>query len=390
MKKIGIITLVGDNYGNKFQNYAVEVLMKQYGNVETFRIEQCNNFIVENERKITEKLKLSYIKQVLTSRLMYKYNINNTQRPLLSNLVYVLKNRKSIIKAQQERHNKFKNFNKKYLHISDVIISHNNMNDEWLKHYDYFVCGSDQIWNPGYTTTSDLAFLSFASREKCIALSPSFGVSEIPESLHNMYCDGINGIEMLSVREEAGKKIIFDLTGRNAEVLVDPTMAIDVSEWEKIATKPEIELPDKYLLCYFLGKVDNKYRTIIKKIAEKNNLEIVSLFDIEHTEYYSLDPSEVLYCIKNATMVTTDSFHGTVFSILFHKDFTVFERNEGGLSMSSRLETLLKRFGLQSKLCYSSLNTEVIDWDVVDKCIISARNDYYEYFKKCKLEKEEL
>lgn len=73
------------------------------------------------------------------------------------------------------------------------------------------------------------------------------------------------------------------------------------------------------------------------------------LFDISYPDYYVFDPNEVLYCIKNAEYVLTDSFHGSVFSILFKKNFYVFGRNEGKINMSSRLNTLLNTFDLNER-----------------------------------------
>lgn len=380
--KIGIITLVSDNYGNKFQNYAVETLMREYGEVETFRVEECYRADSGNQKSILQKLNPSYVKQVLTCRMMYTYDMKNAERSLLENLFYVQKNKKTLLKAREDRHKNFQDFEKQYLHISDKLITHNDTASTWGEQYDYFVCGSDQIWNPGYATTSDLAFLSFSPKEKNIALAPSFGVSAIPESMREMYQKGINGIEGLSVREEAGKKIISELTGRDAEVLVDPTMAIDVKEWERIAKKPEIDMPKKYILCYFLGRVDKKYKEAIRKVAKQKSLKIIPLFDIEHSEYYTLDPTEVLYCIKNAEMVMTDSFHGTVFSILFHKNCKLFERNEGGISMSSRIETLLKKFELKDSYTGESIcEIEKQKWDRVDEILVSEKNKTVQYIK---------
>lgn len=386
--KFGIITLVSDNYGNKYQNYAVETLMKKYGEVETFRLEECLQVNFNNKKSMIQKLQPSYIKQVLISRMMYRYDLNNAERSLLGNMLYIQKNKRKLLKVRECRHKKFENFEKEYLHISDKIITHDNTDFEWVDQYDYFICGSDQIWNPGYATTSDLAFLSFSPKVKNIALAPSFGVSVIPENMSELYKKGLEGIEVLSVREEAGKKIIYELTKRESEVLVDPTMAIDVTVWREMEREPKAKLPRKYILCYFLGRVNKQYKVAIRKLAKEKGLEIIPLFDIEFPEYYTLDPTEVLYCIDNAEMVVTDSFHGSVFSILFHKDFAVFERNEGGFSMNSRLDTLLEWFGLEDRVFNNFFVERSVDWTEVDMKIAYARDKYTQYLKKCKIVKE--
>lgn len=153
----------------------------------------------------------------------------------------------------------------------------------------------------------------------------------------------------MSVREEDGQKIIRELTGRNAEILLDPTMLLPQNQWNALSKKPHKELPEHYVVCYFLGMIDKKYNKIIQDFAKKVKLPIIMLFDISYPDYYVFDPNEVLYCIKNAEYVLTDSFHGSVFSILFKKNFYVFGRNEGKINMSSRLNTLLNTFDLNER-----------------------------------------
>lgn len=349
--KIGIVTLVSDNYGNKYQNYAVEQLLSEYGDVVTYRIqEQLRPAAGRPVRTLRQKLNPSYIAEVLRCRMMYQYDITNTARSIPGNLAYIALHRNQLIAAQKKRKEKFRGFQEKHLHISDRTITRENCCDlEWLDSHDCFVCGSDQIWNPTYATTSELAFLSFMPG-KTVALSPSFGLSEIPETVKADYRKWLNGIDVLSVREEAGQKIIKELTGREATVLLDPTMAIRRAHWERLSRKPDAALPERYILTYFLGRVTKRYAKRIGEISRKTGLPVVNLFNIEQPGYYCFDPGEVLHAIRNADMVLTDSFHGTVFSILFQRDFLVFPRDEGGKSMHSRLATLLRKFALEDRL----------------------------------------
>lgn len=348
--KIGIITLVSDNYGNKFQNYAVEHLLREYGEVETLRVARTDKAVTTvNKTSAIKKFSPKHINQFLNSRLMSRFDLNNTERSVFSRLIYALFNKNKLITLKNERGRAFKNYQDMYLNVSDRVITKENCNNaNWLKEYECFFCGSDQIWNPTYATTSELAFLSFA-RGKSVAIAPSFGVSAIPDDAKQTYKEWLNYVSVLSVREKNGQKIIKDLTGRDAELLLDPTMAIDVSVWKNCAQKPPKALPEKYLLCYFLGQVNAEYKKAITDFAKQKNLEIVRLFDIESPKYYTYDPNEVLYSILHADYVFTDSFHGSVFSILFKKNFFVFNRNEGGQSMSSRLDTLLSAFGLEDR-----------------------------------------
>lgn len=344
--KFGIITLVSDNYGNKYQNYAVEQVISQYGDVETYGLENLYHIPEKAQRSKLSKLRPSYIREVLISRPMYQYDINCVDKGVFYNLCYVRKHRTELIALQNKRRERFQTFANANLNISEKVLNRENTTKVWVESIDCFVCGSDQIWNPSYATTSELAFCSFAP-EKTVCFSPSFGVAEIPADRKTEYAKWISQIKSLSVREQAGQKIIKTLTGRNAEVLLDPTMALPVEKWEELSRKPDIELPEHYIVCYFLGRIDGGYRKKICDFAKEKKLEVVMLFDITTPKYYTLDPAEVLYAIKCADYVLTDSFHGSVFSVLFHRNFCVFGRNEGGASMNSRIETLLRKFELE-------------------------------------------
>lgn len=380
--KFGIVTLVGDNYGNKFQNYAVEQILSKYGEAETFRLERSANRITSiNETKTIDKLSIAHVKKFLRSRLMSHFDMNNTEKSVLRDCLYAMVNKNKLLKLKQERSLAFKKYQDEYLNVSDTVLTKELSADEnWVHQYDCFFCGSDQVWNPTYDTTSQLAFLSFA-KGKSIAIAPSFGVSVIPDDVVDKYKKWLNDILFLSVREDAGAKIISDLTGRDAKVLVDPTMMLDTDAWQECAQKPDT-LPQKYLLCYFLGQVNAKYQKAISDFAKKNNLQIVRLFDIESPEYYRYGPNEVLYSILNAEYIFTDSFHGSVFSILFNKNFTVFDRDEGGQSMSSRLDTLLTKFGLQErKFGFEYNDIPASKWNEVESILAIERQYASEYIE---------
>jgi hypothetical protein len=367
--KFGIITLVSDNYGNKYQNYAVEQLLSQYGEVETFGLENLYQAPKQTLKSKISKLRPSYIREVFISRPMYKYDINCVDKGVIYNNIYARKHELELVRLQKLRNEKFQTFSDNNLNISERRLNRENTTKEWADSYDYFICGSDQIWNPSYATTSELAFCTFAP-EKTICLSPSFGVSEIPHYRKNEYSKWLKNIKSLSVREYSGKKIIKELTGRDAEVLLDPTMAIPIEKWNQLCKKPKAQLPPKYIVCYFLGIIDKDYRKQINVFSKKTGLPVVMLFDITTPKYYAFDPAEVLYTIKNADYVLTDSFHGSVFSILFHKNFYVFGRNEGGASMNSRLETLLDTFHLQDRMNLYELDEISGDrWSFADNVI---------------------
>lgn len=381
--KFGIITLVSDNYGNKYQNYAVEQLLFRYGEVETYGLEDLYRAPKSAEKPWYEKLTPAYMRDVLISRMMYRYDINRIDKGAIHNLLYVCRNRHPIRQIRQERSRRFRKFSDEYLHVSDTRLNRENTGKEWGKQFGFFICGSDQIWNPYYATTSELAFCSFAP-EKTICLAPSFGVSEIPEYRKQEYGRWLNRIRTLSVREGAGKKIIKDLTGRDAELLLDPTMLLPAEKWEAMCRKPQQRLPDHYMVCYFLGRIDKNLALKIRRLSREKGLPVVMLFDITTPRYYTFDPAEVLYTIRHADYVLTDSFHGTVFSVMFQRSFSVFSRNEGGSSMNSRLETLLSAFHLDDR--EDGKNSQKItkmQWEYVKQKLQLERKKEERYLEAC-------
>ena len=376
-KKIGIVSLFeGYNFGNKLQNYAVEILFLNLGfETYTFKYEinhNRNDIFISFFSKINPKYIINYIR----IHLGYKIPMKNSCYSLFKRLTNLLPSKQIIInKVKKDRKEAYNKFDKNYLHISKHIIKLNEIDTSWCNNFSYFFCGSDQVWNPYYASTSSISFLQFAPKEKRFSIAASFGVSEIPESRKEDYKKWLNDISLISVREERGREIIKELTGRESTVLVDPTMLITKEQWIQVAKKPEFILPENYLLSYFLGDRIKKYDQCQKQIANSNNLEIVNLYDLMQSEYYSCSPDEFIYCLMNAKYVCTDSFHACVFAILFEKDFLVFERVEGKRIMTSRINTLLDKFMLEDRLYYGEdINMHSIDYSKTFQILENERN----------------
>lgn len=348
--KVGIITLFGDNYGNKLQNLAVQMILERHGaDVETIILD-----VKQGIRKPTakcqtaKKLLPNYIVKVLKSRFKNKYLYKNERDGVFKSVKFAKNIDWKVL--QKNREESFKRFTDKNLKVSLNKLSLINKDEDWLDHYDYFIAGSDQVWNPTYPETSSLNFLQFTSKEKRIAFAPSIGLSKLPESVKPLYKKWISEIPHLSVREEAGAKIIKELTGREVPVLADPTLCVSREKWQEIEEKPNFDTESPYVFTYFLGNETNKYRRYIEKYAKQNGYKIINVFDLRESEHYAVNPAQFIYLIHNAKAVFTDSFHGSVFSIIFKTPFIIFDRVEtGGKGMSSRIETLLKTFSLQDR-----------------------------------------
>ncbi|WP_031514119.1 polysaccharide pyruvyl transferase family protein [Desulfofalx alkaliphila] len=329
MRKIAILTLNGYfNYGNRLQNYAMQEVLENSGFYCETIINDRAKSGVSLERRINN-LRKSSIKEIYIK----------TYNRIWKNI------RKDTIAKRTEE---FKRFTLKYIKETDYAISKSDIPGNLSERYDYFVTGSDQVWNPNNLHGTSFFFLTFAEKHKRIAYAPSFGISEIKPEFTKNYKKWLSGMHKLSVREDDGAKIIKELTGRDAPVLVDPTLLLTKEKWLSIAKQANNKPKGKYLLTYFLGGMPDNYKKQIKNIVKENKLEVINLGDIREKETYRTGPSEFIDYINDCSIFCTDSFHGAVFSILLEKPFIVFERM-GSTSMYSRIDTLLNKFKLNSR-----------------------------------------
>lgn len=345
-----------------------EVLRSLGFEVETI-INNTKELHIKNKSddiKIFNKLKENSLKEIINK---------------INGKIVTYKNRdSSLIRTEV-----FKQFTLDHIKETDFMISENNIPESLSDRYNYFITGSDQVWNPVNTLESSIYFLNFAEKHKRIAYAPSIGVSEIPPEHIENYKEWISGMHKLSVREDDGAKIIKELTGREAPVHVDPTLLLTKEKWLSISKEASNKPKGKYLLTYFLGGIPKEYKRQINKIVKENNLEVINLGDIREKETYRTGPSEFIDYINSCSVFCTDSFHGAVFSILLEKPFIVYERMSSSMSMYSRIETLLNKFKLEDRKAKNINNADDafnIDYSHVPEILEKERKKSFDYLKE--------
>ena len=387
MKKVGIVTLyAGQNFGNKLQNYAVEQMCLQNGFVPTTFKYEISQKPVAEKKGLISKLTIGYLFSYVKHKLNSRCHIKNSDTSILKQFNYWKKNRCKIENLFKLRVSAYNIFDYKNLHYSNRVIKLSESDSCWTENYAMFLSGSDQVWNPYYQSVNEATFLRFVPEWKRASIAGSFGVSVIPDDRKETFSNWLKEFRFLSVREEAGAKIIKDLCDREAVVLADPTMVVNREVWDNLATKPKFETPSKYILTYFLGDRTKEYRRFIDGIKKQHNFEVVNLLDIMQPQYLACDPAEFVYLVKNASFICTDSFHATVFSILYKVPFVTFDRVEGKRSMGSRIDTLLKYFDFQDRK-YENIKKNIsrsfeIDFDKADESLIKLKQDANRYLKE--------
>lgn len=340
--KIGILTFTdGTNYGQRLQNYALQELLASYEN-DVYTIKQEHHYSIKHRIKVAIN-SIAHIKQAV---------------------------------KQNKRKNAFERFNNRYIKFYNHLLPENG-NESLAEEFDLFIAGSDQIWNPNSPFVNSNMFMQFAPKQKRATYAASFSVDEIPNSKREKFSQWIGEIDYVSVRELQAVKLVEQLTGKKPVLSLDPTLLLDNQKWENIAEKAEntIELPDSYIISLFLG---NDYINEEKEIAKQTGLSVMRFKDFE-----TAAPDEFLKIIKNASLVLTDSYHVTIFSMLFHRPFIIFQRKSKGASMNSRFETLDYYFHVENRF-YENVRKrknylEAQNAEIFENSLIKLRKESTEY-----------
>jgi hypothetical protein len=382
LSKTALVSVWNHNYGSLLQTYAIQ----QY----LLKANYDNEIIYYKENSVLKRI-LRFSNSAYT---VSKFKI--IIRQLYIKLFY-----KDIGGELEKRSNKFEQFKKDHLLFSNIIVGSNNLIDE-IKNYDQVVLGSDQVLHPANLLMNYFNLNFVPSSMKKIGFAPSFGVSSIPENQKNRTKNYLKRFEHLSVREIAGKKIVKDLTGRDVPVVCDPTLLVKKKIWDDlIAEVPKKEV--NYIFCYFLGE-NPKHRSFANELKKLTGFEIITLkyldefvksdMDFGDISPFEVGPSEFVSLISNAEYVLTDSFHASIFSIIYHRKFFTFNRfaETKGKSTNSRISSLFKTLNLNNRLILgnenpSDLVKDEINYKNVENEINKIR-DFSESFLITALQKQ--
>lgn len=347
--KVGIITINDyTNFGNRLQNLALEKILMQFGiEAETIRV----------YRDIPQIIKRNSLKKNKIINLKFSNIINKLIQ------IYNLKKYKEQYLRRKEN---FHIFSDKYLHESEYEIGKTKEYQEIIDDYQCLIVGSDQVWNPNYDDGKHLFFLPNVKTKK-ISFAASFGITFSDEEIDSKYIEYLKDFFAISVREEYAAEYL-KIQEINAICLADPTIILGAKRWEEIiVNQPQIN--EKYILVYFLGKMNALAKRHLKEIANNNNLKIIDIMNPKDVIFSEIEPLRFIQLIKDAVLVYTDSFHACVFSILFRTPFIVCDRNTNSQQLSSRIDTLLKYFDLEER------KIENINWKNVFE-IDFQKNDF--------------
>ncbi len=351
MTKIGILTLYykNYNYGGSLQSYALCRFL--------------NESAYSGKDVTAEQICYDRIKKEISDRE------SRTRRSLIRYLVDTYKTQ--IFNLLKDKFNAriaaFDKFNQECTPHSGMVYSGETISGV-CESYDLFVVGSDQVWNPKLWNSGYL--LSFVKNsEKKVSYGASISNNMLNNDEKDILRDSLGSFKAISVREESSKKELQSLTDIPVCHVVDPTLLLDKAQWNEIAEKDDT-IKNPYIFCYFLG-TSSLYRNIAKKYARKKNLKIVTLpnfpFTFTHTDIgfadinlYDVSPKKFISLIRGAEMIFTDSYHATIFSLIYKKEFFVFDRknfkDRGDVRhlRGTRISELMNMFEITERYCDST------------------------------------
>lgn len=353
MKKVGVITFHrAINYGAVLQTYALQKFLNSNG-YDSEVIDYRNDYMENFYKSFAIK--------------------DKTPKQIIRNAVN--------LSAMKKKKAKFRGFIDQYIPVSEKVYTKENIKES-NNVYDCFISGSDQVLNFNCSKFDKNYFLDFVQdAEKKHTYAASFGMKQLPDEYKEEYTKLLSTFPDLSIRETAGQKIVKELTGEDSTLTVDPVFLLDQEQWSKIAKKPDMS---NYIVIYKLNASDLIY-DFARELAKKTGKQIVALSfdtidqiktrDIKGITSASIE--EFLGYFKYADYVVTNSFHGTAFSVIFHKDFYV-EPKQKDFKPNDRVESLLKITHLENASIYSledcKLDVER-DFDVADKALKKEREN---------------
>ena len=280
----------------------------------------------------------------------------------------------------------FQNFLNQYLELTKPVYDKEGLTS-LSSSFDIFITGSDQVWNLACTEGDEMFYLPFVEEQKKRnSYAASIGYSKLPISEVDRYRRLMMDFCNISVREQSALDIVKNLTGKNVELVLDPTFLLDKAQWEKIADYTQLPKDCRYLLLYVMAE-DNVLIKEAQICAKKNNLKVVYItqrfFKLGGAlNLRNVTPEQWLGLFLKADIVVTNSFHGLVFSINFNRQFIT--RYIPRSITNSRIETILSLLNLHFRRIDSESyeNVGTMEYSVINKELQKLRNKSLNYLDK--------
>ena len=360
--KIGIMTFwwSNDNYGQLLQCYALQKYLRDAGH---------DAYLIRYDSRKDQG-------RYLLSRILMIFNP-------VKLLAYIkVKIKKYLSKREQLKYNReFEDFRNKHICCSERIYYSYKELKKNPPDADIYISGSDQIWSLRNNSSIQAYFLDFGDPNiKRISYAASFGNDKPDKNFIQRITPLLQNFNYVSVREKSGLAVCKQCGIDNAEWVLDPTILLDIDKYRYLYKDKTIIQPDKpYCFLYILGFESKFSIQNIYDWAKQKKLEVIYITGSsqhdKYEKYYATIP-EWIYLLEHAEYVITNSYHCSVFSILFQKQFAVIPLAKKLINKNTRLDSLFELFETESR--FIDVNISVIDieinWERVSAIIQNLKN----------------
>ena len=347
------------NVGASLQAYALSTFLQSLGN-EVEIINYKPDYLIHYK---------------LTGVNNPKYDV-----PIIKQLYLIAKFPMRLKRRYEKRKKEFDYFTSHYLNVTSMTYSTNQELKENLLEADVYFAGSDQIWNTFFQNGKDPAFyLDFVGNKGIKAsYAASFATEKIDTNYKEKIKGWINHLDYVSVRESSGLRILNDLGIDGGVQVLDPVFLLNEEKW--VSIEKNLNINEKYILIYDFDMNPN-IMDYARKLAKENNWEIYSVLKNKECDksFENEGPLSFIYLIRNAQFIISNSFHATAFSIIFRKNFVVFNRNE---SINTRMKDLLLMFGLEERIVTKNNSINIsVDYKQVNENIENKIQESKKYIE---------
>jgi hypothetical protein len=287
----------------------------------------------------------------------------------------------------------FTHFLNEYIPLTCEYKSYSELDNSDIQS-DFFIAGSDQIWNMNLPNGRDRAFyFEFVKKGKKISYAASLGMDYLDNEQREYILNHIAKFDEISVRENTAKQLLG--SNKKIDVVMDPVYLLSKNDWKKLEKKPNKYPDEKYILVFAF----NRQKEIFdfgKKLAKKYGYKVVSIntfwedfFNGMDRYFWNCTPNEFLYLLSHAECIVTNSFHGLSFSFIYNKSVILFQKNDKGNSRMLDLITRINAEEVINKEWKQKVEIPKIDFKKINSALEIEREKSKEFLKRS-LSKEKV
>lgn len=368
--KIGILSpYCSQNYGTVLQAFALAFKIKQFGkDCEYIKWRLFDPSLIGKLRFL-----IKHPLFIILNKWNKKINANDLDYSFLDEPEF-----QSIIQKNEQ-------FVKENTPVSTEQYYFDSITDD-LIYYDRYIVGSDQTWSPDALYQYSPYYLPYITKKNKYSYACSMGRFVTEKPFLSFLKKHLIRFKSISCRDRINSIMLTELLNKNVENVLDPTLLLSKDEWKPYMTRVQ-GIPEHYILCYILGE-KKSIGAYANALGEKLGLPVYFIMTRPSICQYDnvlkqVGVREFLWLIDNCEHLVTDSFHGTIFAINFHKQVIAFDKHESNMYDNGRIKDILMTYGIDHRYI-EDISPEIpnpINYSSVEEILQDKREQSLEFLK---------